>query len=347
MLFGYMRKLSLLCSLSALAFLAVAAVWAAPHTAASKTGGPLLLVVNQGDRNLSIVNPESSKQVATVLDGDQAGHAHEVAASPDGRYAYLPIYGNAGVGTPGTNGRTMLVVDLRTDKVVHTVDFGHPVRPHLPIYDPNTGRLYVTTELDKSVTIIDPKTLKIIGSVPTSQEQSHMLVLSHDGKRGYTANVGPGTVSVLDMLGRKTIAVIPVSSSVQRISISKDGSMVFTSDQAKPRLAVIDTATNKIKAWVPLPSLGYGTASTQDGRWLLVAMPKANQVAVVNLRTLKLARTIDVPKGPSEILPRPNGSVAYVACDGANQVAVINLSQWKVQSLIDVGRGDDGLGWAR
>ena len=52
--------------------------------------------------------------------------------------------------------------------------------------------LYVTTELDKTVSIIDPKTLKIVGSVPTGQEQSHMLVLSRDGSRGYTANVGPG-----------------------------------------------------------------------------------------------------------------------------------------------------------
>ena len=59
--------------------------------------------------------------------------------------------------------------------------------------------LYVTTELDKAVTVIDPKTLKIVGQIPTGQEQSHMLVLTHDGKHGYTANVGPGTVSVLDM----------------------------------------------------------------------------------------------------------------------------------------------------
>ena len=61
------------------------------------------------------------------------------------------------------------------------------------------GMLYVTTELDKTITIIDPKTLKIVGAIPTGQPESHMLVLSHDGRRAYTANVGPGTVSVMDM----------------------------------------------------------------------------------------------------------------------------------------------------
>ena len=342
-----MKKGSLLCSLIPLAALAGPAFGAGAPVHSGKVGAPLLLVVNQGDRDLSVINPSTSEQVATVLDGDSAGHAHEVAASPDGRFAYLPVYGNVGVGHPGSSGSTMLVVDIPTHKVIHTVDFGHPVRPHLPIYDTNTGRLYVTTELDKSVTIIDPKTLKIIGSIPTSQAESHMLVLSHDGKRGYTANVGPGTVSVLDMMGRKTITVIPIAASTQRISISRDDSMVFTSDQTKPQLAVIDTSTNKVKAWVPLPSLGYGTASTRDGRWLLVTMPKANQIAVVDLHTLKVARTIDVPNGPTEVLARPDGRLAYVACGGAHQVAVIDLSQWKAQSPIDAGKGADGLAWAR
>jgi len=76
-----------------------------------------------------------------------------------------------------------------------------------------------TTELNRSVSIIDPATLKIIGSVPTNQDQSHMLVISRDGHRGYTTNVGPGTVSVLDLDARKTIAVIPVSGQIQRIAL--------------------------------------------------------------------------------------------------------------------------------
>ena len=138
-----------------------------------------------------------------------------------------------------------------------------------PIYDKTSGMLYVTTELDKTVSVIDPRTLKIVGAVPTGQEQSHMLVLSHDGKRGYTANVGPGTVSVLDMVGRKTVAVIPISGMTQRISISNDDKLVFTSDQTQPRLAVIDTATNKVKSWVELP--GTGVWDGFDQGWAVAA----------------------------------------------------------------------------
>jgi DNA-binding beta-propeller fold protein YncE len=314
---------------------------------AQEKAEPALVVVNQGDVDVSIVDPAVAKQVATVAEGTGGVHGHEVAISPDGRLAYVPIYGSTGVGKPGIDGHEMLVIDLATHKVSGQLDFGHGVRPHFPVYDTVSGMLYVTTELDQTVTVINPKTLKIVGSIPTGQQQSHMLAVSKDGRRGYTANVGPGTVSALDMTGRKTIAVIPVSETVQRIALSADDKMVFTSDQTKPQLAVIDTATNKVKGWVALAGTGYGTASTKDGRWLLVAVPSAKQVAVVDLSTLKVVRSIDVPSTPQEILMRPDGKVAYVSCNTSGKVAAIDLAQWKVQSLIDAGKGADGLGWAR
>jgi len=330
--------------LSLALFLALMLSRSSAQSSGSSTGQPNLLVANQGDRDLSIIDPGAGQQLAVVPEGGITGH--EVAASPDGRMAFVPIYGNSGVGKPGTDGRSMVVIDVAARKVTSEVDFGHGVRPHCAMFGPKDGLLYVTTELDNSVTVIDPRSLKIVGSVPTGQAESHMLAISHDGRRGYTANVGPGTVSVLDLEARKTIAVIPISRVTQRISISLDDSMVFTSDQTKPQLAVIDTSTNKIKAWVPLPSTGYGTAPTRDGRSLLVAVPGAHKVAVIDLSTLKLIRTIDVPSAPQEILVRPDNQVAYVSCNVSHKVAAINLSDWKVQKVIEAGKGADGLAWA-
>jgi len=306
-----------------------------------------LLVVNQGDATMSIVDPASGKQVAVIAENTPGVHAHEVIASPDGRTAWLPIYGSSGVGAPGIDGHQILVVDLPSRKITGTIDFDHGVRPHMPLFDPATGMLYVTTELDKAITIIDPKAEKIVGTVPTGAEQSHMFIISHDGKRGYTANVGPGSVSVLDMVGRKTITVIPISRNVQRISISNDDRLVFTSDQTKPQLAVIDTATNTVKTWIALPGRGYGGAPTRDGRFLLLAIPKTKQVAVIDLGTMAVAQTIDVPATPQEVLMAPDGKTAYVSCNTSGQVAEIDLATWKVRRLIDVGPGDDGLAWAR
>ena len=312
--------------------------------AASAASNGSLIVANKGDQTVGIIDPAAGREVATVPEGGTT--AHELIASPDGRLAYAPIYGDSGVGKPGTNGDRLVVVDLGSHKVTGHVDFGHGVRPHCPLFGPRDGMLYVTTELDQSVSIIDPKTLKIVGSVPTGQKESHMLAITRDGRRGYTANVGPGTVSVLDLEGRKTLAVIPISRETQRISLSADDSMAFTSDQTKPQLAVIDTATNKVKTWVPLPAPGYGTAATKDGRWLIVAVPTADKVAIVDLHAMKVAATVDVAKAPQEVLIRPDQRVAYVSCDSSKQVAVIGIGDWKLQKPIEAGKGVDGLAWA-
>ncbi len=311
---------------------------------ASPSSSGLLLVANKGEQTLGLVDPNTGRQVATVAEDGVTGH--EVAASPDGKWAFVPIYGNSGVGLPGTDGSTMDVIDLGTRKLIRSIDFGHGVRPHCAVFGPKDGLLYVTTELDKSVTIVDPHTLKIVGSVPTGQPESHMLAISSDGRYGYTANVGPGTVSVLDLAGRKTLTVISVAAHVQRISITPDNRRVFTSDTEKARLAVIETASNRVDRWIDLPGKGYGTASTPDGKWLLVAVPDANAVAVIDLAALQVVKTIKVPAAPQEVLIRPDGQVAYASCAGSSQVAAIQISNWGVK-LIDAGRGADGLAWAQ
>ncbi len=319
--------------------------FAGPARSADKPGSAgFLLVANKGDNAIGIVDPVAGRQIAEILEGGVTGH--EIVASRDGRLAYVPIYGNSGVGQPGTDGSNLVVIDLAARKVVGNVDFGKGVRPHLPVLGPENGLLYVSTELNQSITIIDPATLKIVGAVPTGQPESHMFAITRDGRRAYTANVGPGTVSVLDLDARRVITIIPVSGHVQRISLSPDDSMAFTSDVTKPQLAVIDTATNKIKAWVPMPGLGYGSAVTADGKWLLIALPLVHQLGVIDLTTLKVAHTIDLPVRPQEVLIAPDNKTAYVSIDQGAKVAVIRISDWKLEKLIDAGAGADGLAWA-
>jgi YVTN family beta-propeller protein len=303
-----------------------------------------LVVAQKGQASLGIVDPVAWKVVASIPEGGITGH--EVIASPDGRFAYVPIYGNSGVGMPGTDGTNMVVIDIAAHKIVGNVDFGHGVRPHCPLIGPKDGLLYVTTELDKTISIIDPKTLKVVGTIPTGSTESHMLALSHDGKRGYTANVGPGTVSVLDVAGRKVVKVIPISGNTQRIAISNDDKWVFTADQKKAQMAVIDTATDTVSKWVPLSGLGYGSAPTVDGRWLLMSIPDKDQVDVVDLKTMQVARSIAVCNYPQEVVARPDGKTAYVSCTKGGQVAEVDLGAWKTTREIDAGKNADGIAWA-
>ena len=304
----------------------------------------MLLVANKGDQTLGLIDPVAGRMIATVPEEGVTGH--EVVASPDGRRAFVPIFGNSGVGKPGTDGQLVRVIDLEKRQIIGTVDLGRGLRPHCAVIGPKNGLLYVTTELENSVTVIDPRSLKVVATIPTGQPESHMLAITRDGRRGFTSNVGPGTISVLDLEARKVTAVIPVSKTAQRISLSLDDRWAFTSDQTKPQLAVIDAKTNGINTWIELPGLGYGTAPTPDGRWLIVAVSSVNKVAVIDLATMKVAHTMEVPRAPQEVVIRPDGGEAYVSCDASHQIAVIDLTSWKVKKLIDAGPGADGLAWA-
>ncbi len=305
---------------------------------------PRLLVAEKGAQSLAIIDPATGSVLASVPEGGITGH--EVIASSDGKLAFVPIYGNSGVGKPGTDGRNITVIDIASHRVVGNIAFDHGIRPHCPMIGPKDGLLYVTTEIDKTITIIDPKTLKIIGAIPTGQPESHMLILSHDGRRAYTANVGPGTVSVIDLKTRKVLKVVPVSANTQRISISPDDKWVFTADQTKPQMAVVDTAAGTVAKWIPMEGIGYGSAPTPDGHWLLVALPDQNKVAVIDLKSMQVARTVAVSAYPQEVLVRPDGKSAYVSCEHANQVAEIDTTNWTVTRTISTGKLTDGLAWA-
>src|SRR5215510_7797059 len=250
------------------------------RTKAGTMSGGLLIVANQKEHTVLVVDPNERRELAKIVVGV---NGHEVMVSKDGRYAYVPIYGNSGVGRPGTQGSTSDVVDLQERKLAATIDLWKPLRPRGAEWGPD-GMLCVTAELGNAVDVLDPSTRKIVAEIPTGQKESHMLVISPDGRRAYTANVGAGSVSVLDLRKRSLITAIPVAKMVQRISISLDGKWVFTHDQDAPRIAMIDTATNKVVNWIDVPTPVYASEPTPDGRWL-VTLDRGGNAYVLDLRS--------------------------------------------------------------
>jgi len=301
----------------------------------------MLVVANQREHTALLIDPETRQELAKVVVGV---NGHEVAVSPDSRFAYVPIYGNSGVGKPGTDGTTIDIVDLRDHKLAATIDLGKPLRPHRAEFGPD-GLLYVTAELDKAVDVVDPATRKVIAQIPTGAIESHMIVISPDGTRAYTANVAAGSVSVLDLKKRTLVTVIPVAKTVQRISISADGKRVFTHDQDAPRIAVIDTATNKVASWIPVPATVYSSSPTADGRKLLASSP-SGKIFVIDLATAKVEESFDIPPALGELLLTPDGKFAFVSCPAAGTIEVLDISAHKLLQPIKLTPGVDGLAWA-
>jgi YVTN family beta-propeller protein len=310
-------------------------------TASPKPDPPgYAFIANQYEHTAVLVDLTSKQTVARVEVGV---NGHEVAVSPDGHFGYVPIYGNSGVGKPGTDGDHIDVIDLKAGKLTGHIDLGKPVRPHCAKFGPD-GLLYVSAELDQAIYAVDVKAGKIVGKIPTGAIESHMFVLSPDGKRAYTSNVHAGSVSVLDLKKRALITVIPVAKIVQRISISPDGRRVFTHDQDSPIIHVIDTTTNKVVSHLEVPASVYSSQLTLTGN-TLVAVSPSGKLFVLNLEFNKLMASFDVPKALGEVALNSDSSYAYVSCPAAGTIEVLNLDTYKLEDPITLTPGVDGLEW--
>src|SRR5262245_58198058 len=107
-----------------------------------------VLVLSKGDLMLCVVDPVTLKVLGKAPSGPDP---HEVAASADGRTAYITNYG---AGRGGYH--TLTVVDLVTFTSKGTIDLGPLRGPHGIVQA--GGKIYFTAEVAKAIGRIDPAT---------------------------------------------------------------------------------------------------------------------------------------------------------------------------------------------
>jgi len=304
--------------------------------AAFKSG--TLVVLNKSDNTASLVDAKTLKVIGTAATGDGP---HEVAVSPDGRFAYVANYGRQ------TPGHTLSVIDLKEQKAAGTIDLGEYTRPHGIVVSKNGQRIYVTCEGSKAVVVVDAKERKVSHAIPTNQDVSHMIVLTPDETRAYTANIGSGTVTALDLVKREVITHITIGAGAEGIDISPDGKTVYAAARAANNLSKIDTISNTVVRQVETNAVPIRVKLTPDGRRVLVSNAGAGTLQVFDANTLEAVKQIQVGRGPVGILIEPSGQRAYVARTQDDKVSVIDLNKWEVVGEIQPGDEPDGLGYAR
>jgi DNA-binding beta-propeller fold protein YncE len=302
-----------------------------------------LLVVCKDDSRLEVIDLETSRPAGTVV---ASGFTpHEVVATDDGRFAYMPVYSNAPVGSPGSDGRRVDIVDLVTFQRVGEIRLAFPSRPHQASLL-STDRVLVSTELDETITVIDRRTLRVVARLPTRQADSHTFAVSIDGTRLVTANVGPGSVSVIDVPSRTLLGVVEVAEKVNRICLEPAGRFAYTADQGSPRIAVIDTDLVEHVAWIELPSIGFGTAVTASGSHIVVALRTGSEIAVVDRRSGDVVHRVATPNHPQAIVLHPDGVRAYSACDADDCVVEVDIHAGRLLRRIETGHNPDGITWS-
>gem|GEM_PF-228429 len=317
-----------------LLFLAGWLCWMVVGGMPAESTGSLLIVLNKSDHTAMLIRPDT-KEVLAILPTGRG--PHEVAVSPDGRWAYVADYG-----TRDAPGHTLTVLDLIGRKVHRTIDLSPFRRPHGLAVLPD-GRVAVTCEENQALVVVEPKAGRVDFSVSTDQRVSHMVVVTPDGSRAFVANIGDGSVTVIDLKKRARLVTVPVDAGTEGIDRSPDGRFVYVANRVADTIAAIDAESFRVLRKAPTCKFPIRIRALPDGRSLLVSCAQANQVALHDATTLELLRTLDVGSVPIGSVVEPSGRRAYVAFSGDDRVGVIDLSTWQVVDTISTGDEPDGM----
>ncbi len=323
-----------------------------PLTAQAET----LVVLNKSEATASLIDLASGAVRATL----PTDHGpHEAAVSPDGRLALVGNYG-----TREKPGSSLTLIDIAATKVVKTINLGGYRRPHGLLFLPGGKRALVTAEDNKALLDVDVDRGTVIEAYATNQDVSHMVAVALDGTRAFVANIGSGSVSVIDLEKGIATRTIETGAGAEGVAASVDGKEIWVTNRSADTVSVIDAESLEILAQIPCASFPIRAKATPDGQHVLVSCARTADIAVLDVATRKEVRRIpqdlravdteerlfgdrfgdsSVPIG---IIIHPNGKKAWVAHTNADVVAEIDLESWKIVRLLEAGREPDGMAYS-
>lgn len=292
-----------------------------------------LLVLNK-EGSVAMVDPGTQKVLGRAPTGDGP---HEVVATADGKYAVVSNYGSGQM--PGHTlsvidiaaRRELHRVDLAPLSRPHglfSVDgkvyFTAEGSKAIARYDPATNRVdwLLGTGQDGTHMVVMSKdhnmiftsnigsgTISIFERVGAGDNWKQTVVpvgkgpegfdVSPDGKELWAANSGDGTVSIVDIGGKKVMQTFPVGAKrSNRLKFTPDGRRALISDLTNGDLIVVDVASRKDVKHLNIGRSVAGILVPPDGSRAYIAATDDNYVAMVDLKTLAVTGHISTGAGP-------------------------------------------------
>ncbi|MCF6300760.1 MAG: YncE family protein, partial [Proteobacteria bacterium] len=194
----------------------------------------LLLAVNKNSDYLSVLDLGKGLEIKKIPTGQGP---HEVAISPDGKFAIVTNYGYGCVESKA--GKSLTVVNLH-DYSTMNIPLGKFRSPHGIVAFKDNIHVAVTVECSKALLIVNIHTGEISQAIDTGADVSHMVILSADEKTAFVSNISSGSVSVLDLTTGKLIKTIITGKGAEGIALSTDGRQVWVTNRGVNTISIIE-----------------------------------------------------------------------------------------------------------
>ena len=306
------------------------------------TTGSIFVSHGRGGR-VSVLTLETGA-ITTLDTGTRT--PHEVAVSPDGRWAVAADFGEH-TGAYGFDGRHLAVIDLATKRVARVIDLGPHRGPHDVMFLPGSSkRVVVTTQTTRNVVEVDVETGQVIASTPTGGEGSHTLAVAADGRTAFTANQPEGSVSRLDLSAHTLVRKFNVGSDpAEGIVVTPDGREVWVAFRGERVVRVIDGNNGTVLATLQGFPSTERLAITSDGKRVLLTDLRCREVKVADAATHRVIGSVSDLRDAAQVRVLPDNRTAIVPLLAEGVVAIVDIEERRVLARHRFGQRIDGAGW--
>ena len=209
-------------------------------------------------------------------------------------------------------------------------------------------RVYVPNHTSNTLTEIDPKTFKIIRTIPMKAGPQH-VVPSWDLKTLWVNNNEGNYLTPIDPMTGLAGKPIYVHDPYN-LYFTPNGKYAIVMAEADKQLVFRDPHTMAIKKVVKVPCAGVNHADwTKDGNFFLVSCEFSGKLLWVNTAKMTIAKVLTLPKVmgsatmPQDVKISPDGSTFYIADMMADGVWVMKADNVGTFTFIKTGKAAHGL----
>lgn len=301
-----------------------------------------LIVGNKREHTVSFIDLKTGAEYARTKTGKAP---HEVAVSPDGKTAVIVSYRGQLF-----TGNKLYVFDVENGKKKGVIALGSHKAPHGLKWIPGTSKVIATTEASQSVVVVDVSAMKLVGSVNTDQQGSHMVVLSTDNKHAFVANIQSGSFTVIDLEALEKVKDVKAGEGTEAIAVTPDGNELWVGNNRSKSIMVFDAKTFEKHNEIKTEGIPIRVEISPDGKHAAVSEPDLARVSIYEVDSRELVSKVDLSKVdanvPVTLLFSPDSPRLWVATTGSAKVVEIDTDDWSVVRSLNAGEGSDGLGFS-
>ncbi|MGW2724355.1 YncE family protein [Streptomyces sp. NPDC001492] len=214
-----------------------------------------------------------------------------------------------------------------------------PVVRHFP------SRVYVPNTNSNTVSVIDPKTYKVIETIPVGAQPQH-VVPSWDMKTLWVNNDRGNTLTPIDPRTGKAGKAVDVHDPYN-LYFTPNGKYAIVMASLDRELVFRDAHTMKREKTVPVSCYGVNHADfSLDGRYFIVSCEFSGELLKVDTAKMKVIGQEKLPfQGamPQDVKISPDGRKFYIADMMADGVWILDGDRFTKPTLLPTGKGAHGL----